>query len=454
MDLTAWLALGIFVAAIVTVIGGWIDRALTALLGVALMVWVGVVTEDEAFLLVDWNVMAILISIWIIAGYFGKSGVPEWLAIQALRLSGGHGGLLVMILSLLSGLVSMVVDNVVVILMFAPVALPLVRHLGLPLTPVILMIGFSANFMGSAMLLGDLPPQMLHSVSGAEFVDFIWHQGLPSSFPILLVTFLATLGGMYLYGFRTYGVRTPQAAASVSGNPRPVGAGTAANALDASARIPHLRFALTVVGMFVLTIVAMALRELFGVKLGFIAMSGAVLTVLVVEVLFRGRERPEFEAILAELDWRAILFYIGLFALVGAVEKTGVLERLAHVLIPMFVANLALGATLLYWVTVPIVGIVEHDAYILTFLYTIRDLGQQGVDPWPLWWMLLWAGTLGSNLTVAGAPALYVALNICEREEKMTISVGTFLRWSVPFVVLSTIICYAIGMAIWVLPRA
>lgn len=454
MELKAWLALGIFTAAVVTIIGGWIDRALTALLGVALMVWVGVVTEEEAFLLVDWNVMAILISIWIIAGYFGKSGVPEWLAIQALRLSRGHGGLLVLILSLLSGLVSMVVDNVVVILMFAPVALPLVRHLGLPLTPVILMIGFSANFMGSAMLLGDLPPQMLHSVSGAEFVDFLWQQGLPSSFPILLVTFVATLGGMYLYGFRTYGVRTPQAAAAVPGGPRAVGAGTAANALDTAARIPDLRFALTVVGMFTLTIVAMALREVFGVKLGFIAMSGALLTVLVVEVLYRGRQRPEFEAILAELDWRAILFYIGLFALVGAVEKTGVLERLAHVLIPMFVANLALGASLLYWVTVPIVGIVEHDAYILTFLYTVRDLGQQGVDPWPLWWMLLWAGTLGSNLTVAGAPALYVALNICEREERVRIPVGTFLRWSVPFVVLSTVVCYVIGMAVWVLPRA
>jgi len=59
----------------------------------------------------------------------------------------------------------MVVDNVVVILMFAPVAIPIARHLGLPLAPLVLMIGFSANFMGSAMLLGDLPPQMMHSVS-------------------------------------------------------------------------------------------------------------------------------------------------------------------------------------------------------------------------------------------------------------------------------------------------
>ena len=75
-------------------------------------------------------------SIWTIAGYFGKSGVPEWLSVQALKLSRGHPGLLVVILSMLAGFVSMVVDNVVVILMFAPVAIPIVRHLGMPMTPV------------------------------------------------------------------------------------------------------------------------------------------------------------------------------------------------------------------------------------------------------------------------------------------------------------------------------
>jgi Na+/H+ antiporter NhaD/arsenite permease-like protein len=437
MEPTSWLALAIFFAAIIVIIGGWIDRALTALLGVALMVWAGVVTEQEAFLLVDWNVMAILISIWIIAGYFGKSGVPEWLAVQALRLSRGHGGLLVMILSALSGFVSMVVDNVVVILMFAPVALPLVRHLGLPLTPVILMIGFSANFMGTAMLLGDLPPQMLHSVSGAEFLDFIWQQGRPSSFPILTATFFLTLAGMYLYGFRGAGRRPA--------------AGGGAMGIDGTIR--DRRFALIVVGMFVVTILGMALREALGVRLGFIALSGAVATILIIELVYRGHDKPEFEGVLAELDWRAILFYIGLFALVGSVEKTGLLERLAHALTPIFRESPILGATLLYWVTAPIVGIVEHDAYILTFLYTIRDLGQQGLDPWPLWWMLLWAGTLGSNLTVAGAPALYVALNICEREEKAKIPVATFLRWSVPFVVISCAICYVFGMLVWVLPN-
>jgi Na+/H+ antiporter NhaD/arsenite permease-like protein len=451
VDLTAWLALGIFLVTIVVVIVGVIDRSVAALLGVAVMVWIGVMSETDAFLLVDWNVMAILVSIWIIAGYFGKSGVPEWLSVQALRLSRGHAGLLVMILATLAGLISMLVDNVVVVLMLAPVAIPLARHLGLPVTPLILMIGFAANFMGTAMLLGDLPPQMLHSVSGAEFGDFIWQFGRPSSFPILLVTFVITLAGLYAYGFRPGGRGAPRPVLAPPGGGR-AAAGGAGEAFAERGVIPDPVFAALVVGGFVLTIVAMAMREHLGVKLGFIALTGALGLMLVLELLGHRLRKPEFETILGELDWRAILFYIALFALVGGLEKAHILEKLAAALTPLFTQNLALGATLLYWITVPIVGIVEHDAYILTFLYTVRDLGQKGVDPWPLWWMLLWSGTLGSNLTVAGAPTLYVALNICEREEQRKVPLGEFLAWSVPFTVISGAVCYVLGMLIWVLP--
>jgi len=448
MEFTAWLTLGIFVATILVIITGIIDRSVAALLGVVFMVSVGVMSEVDAFLYVDWNVMAILVSIWVIAGYFGKTGVPEWLSVQALRLSRGHSGLLVMILSMLAGLLSVVVDNVVVILMLAPVALPVIRHLRLPLTPVILMIGFSANFMGTALLLGDLPPQMLHSVSGAEFLDFIWQDGRPSSFPILMVTFVLTLGAMYLYGFR----RTPQEAHGVSA-PGPVASGaTGANPFDA--RIPDRLFAFIVLAGFGATIVAMAFRQVLGVKLGFIAMSGALLLILILEIFGHRLKKPTFEEILQELDWRAVFFYVALFSLVGGLEKTGILEKLASAMTPLFLQNLPLGASVLYWVTVPIVGVVEHDAYILTFLYTIRDLSQQGVEPWPLWWMLVWSGTLGSNLTVAGAPALYVALNLCEREEKRKIPLREFLSWSVPFTIAASLICYLLGMLIWVFPYA
>jgi Na+/H+ antiporter NhaD/arsenite permease-like protein len=435
MDALPWFALVVFAISIVVVIANVVDSTVAALLGVIVMIWFGVMTEVDAFQLVDWNVMAILVSIWVIAGYFGKTGVPSWLSVQALLLSGGRPGLLVMILSVLAGVISMFVDNVVVILMMAPVALPLARALKLPVTPVILMIGFAANFMGTALLLGDLPPQMLHSVSGAEFFDFIWQHGRPSSFPILMVTFAITLAAMYAYGFRSHRKQTLDL-----------------EALGIETHIPNKLFATVVIAWFLLTVVGMAFRQALGVKLGFIALTGAVSLVLVLELLGERVKAPSFEHMLSELDWRAIFFYIALFALVGALEKMHILDQLAIALRPLFLENLALGATLLYWATVPIVGIVEHDAYILTFLYTIKELQADGVEAWPLWWMLVWSGTLGSNLTVAGAPALFAALNICEREEKRKVSLREFLSWSVPFTLVSAAVCYVLGMLIWVLP--
>ncbi|MBK7332024.1 MAG: permease [Betaproteobacteria bacterium] len=437
MEPLAWIAIAIFAVSILAVITNVVDATIAALIGVLAMVWIGVMTETDAFGLVDWNVMAILVSVWLIASYFGKSGVPSWLSVQALKISGGRPGLLVIILSVLAGTISMFVDNVVVILMMAPVALPLARALKLQVTPLVLMIGFSANFMGSAMLLGDLPPQMLHSVAGAEFMDFFWQHGRPSSFPILVVTFAITLAAMYAYGFRGH----KRVAIDVE-------------KLGIETKIPNPLFATVVVGWFLATVLAMAFREVLGVKLGFIAMTGAITLVLALEILGKRVNAPDFEEILGELDWRAIFFYIALFALVGGLEKMHVLNLLSDALKPLFAQSYVLGATLLYWATVPIVGIVEHDAYILTFLYTIRDLEAEGIAPWPLYWMLLWSGTLGSNLTVAGAPALFAALNICQREEDRKVSLREFLSWSVPFTLVSAGVCYVIGMLVWVLPYA
>jgi Na+/H+ antiporter NhaD/arsenite permease-like protein len=435
MEMMQWITLIVFGLTILVVITNVIDSTLAGLLGVAVMCWIGIMTETEAFNYVDWNVMAILVGIWIIAGYFGKSGVPSWLSVQALKFSGGRPGVLVVILTLLAGIISMFVDNVVTILMMAPVALPLARAVRLPPVPVILMIGFGANFMGTALLIGDLPPQMLHSVAGAEFWDFIWQFGRPSSFPILMVTFVITLLAMWFYGFRGHRRVTDMAA------------------LGVEARIPNPLFATIVVVWFVGTVIAMSMREQIGVQLGFIALSGALSLVLVLALLGdRVKEAQSFEESLQELDWRAIFFYIALFALVGGLEKSHILDMLANAIRPVFVENYALGATLLYWVTVPIVGLVEHDAYILTFLHTIKDMAQGGIEPWPLWWMLLWSGTLGSNLTVAGAPALYVALSLGEKEEGRKVSLREFLSWSIPFTIVCSLVCYVLGMLVWVLP--
>lgn len=443
MEFTQIAATVVFLASIILVITGWIDSVIAALLGILAMIYMGIMTDADAFKIVDWNVIAILLSIWIISGYFGRSGVPDFLAAVILKMSKGNVAVFVTFIGMLAGFVSMLIDNVVVVLMFAPVVFHACRRFKFQAFAPVLFLGLCANFMGTAMLLGDLPPQMLHSVSGIEFSGFIWYLGRPSSFFILLISYAFTCAFFFWVFSRKYtGIRMDVTVLAEE------------KALD---HITDKPFAVITCGVFVLTIVAMAFRPVFGFHLGFIAMWGAICLILIFEI-FKNRfslEIPNVEQVFAELDWRAIFFYISLFALVGGLEHAGVIKVVSDSITPLIRQSLTGGASLLYWVTAPIVGIVEHDAYILTMLYVIRDLGkEQIVSPWPLYWMLLWAGTLGSNLTVAGAPALFVAKNLGEKEDQRKVPLKEFFGITVPYVIISLIFCYIPAMIVWVLPFA
>ena len=121
------IALSIFVATVFMVVVRWIDSVVAAMVGVVLMVMLGVMTEEQAFGFVDWNVIAILVSIWLLAGYFGKTGIPEYLGEMTLSLSKGNVPLFVTLIGGLSGFISMFIDNVVVVLMLAPVVFHIAR---------------------------------------------------------------------------------------------------------------------------------------------------------------------------------------------------------------------------------------------------------------------------------------------------------------------------------------
>lgn len=442
MDPVQIIASSIFLGSIFLVIVGWIDSVVSAVIGVILMVAFGVMSDVEAFQNVDWNVIFILMSIWLISGYFGRSGVPEFLSSLVLKLSKGNVALFVTFVGVIAGFVSMLIDNVVVVLMFAPVIFHACRRFRFESFKPVLFVGLCANFMGTALLLGDLPPQLLHSVTGIEFGGFIWFMGRPSSFFILLISYVVTCAFFYFKFSKEYkGLKMDVDSASE-------------NPLD---HIKDKPFAIVSCGVFVLTILGMALRPVLGYHLGFIALMGAVLIVLIFE-LFRKKfqtEIPEVDKVLSELDWRAIAFYVSLFSLVGGLEHAGVIRTIADLLIPFIKDSLIVGSTILYWVTAPIVGIVEHDAYILTMLYVIRDLSKlTEINPWPLYWMLLWAGTLGSNLTIAGAPALFVAKCCAEKEDQRNVGLREFFGMSLPYVVISLIACYLPALLIWVLPFA
>ena len=207
--------------------------------------------------------------------------------------------------------------------------------------------------------------------------------------------------------------------------------------------------------VFLVTIIAMAFRQDIGLHLGFIAVSGMAVLILIMEIFRQKLDCPSFEDIIDETDMRTLFFYVTLFALVGGINHVGVIKIIATAMTASIQSNLVLSTSIVYWLTAPIVGIVEHDAYILALLHLIKDFsGSAGVNPWPLWWAVLWAGTLGSNLTVAGAPALFVAQNICEKEDSCTVGLNQFFSYTVPFVIVTLVICYILMLIFWVIPFA
>jgi len=428
------IALLLFLATIAFVIISHHEKSLIALLGVIVMIILSPsYTFVDAFRSVDWNVIVILLGMWMISGYLSKSGFPEYVVYLLSKRFRSYGPLVISI-ALLAGFITMFVDNVLVILLLgglaAQIAMASKRD---PLLPV-MIIGLSANYMGTVLLLGDLPPQMLHSIAGAEFLDFIWFRGAPSSLPLLAISFIATLAIFY-----PLWLRSPRDRGHSIG-------GTMMRPPD----IERISGWVSIAGFAIFMGLA-SIRPMLGVELGAIAISVAIMIATILETArLLGKQRiPAFEEILRDLEWRVILFYIALFMLVGGLKAGGVIHEVSKMISGYIGEELLLSYSMVYWLVAILSSVVEHDAIVLFMIKTLQELGTaSGADPWPHYWATVWAGTLGSNATIAGAPALYLALVIAEKNRGKKASWREWMRITAPFTITSLAILYIISLPI------
>ncbi|MCE4603066.1 MAG: permease [Desulfurococcales archaeon] len=421
----------IFLASIAAIVARIVDETVAALAGLVAMVLLTAYTPEDAFNYVDWNVIAILLGMWIIAGYMIEGGFTN----ATLRLVAKYATTyrrFLLLMAIFSGFISMFIDNVLVILLVGSITIEAARRVGANPILAILLIGFSANFMGTALLMGDLPPQLLHSVAGAEFIDFIWSYGRPSSFPLLTITFIITLAAYYMIFIR----REPN---------KPLDGVEARGEAKWHPLLLHVSLA-----FFTLTVIGMALRPLLGLPLGFITLAGASMLALVVELWRRaGGRLPSFEEALGHVEWRALLFYATLFSLVGGLEELGVLEEVASSVVGYISEPGLASYTVMYWIVGLLSLFVEHDALLLTFLYITRDAAElAGINPWNIYWGMAWSATLASNATTAAAPALYVAVAIAE-DKGYRIRPTTFLKYSLTFASISLVVHYLVTIPFW-----
>ncbi|MGC9009836.1 MAG: SLC13 family permease [Sulfolobales archaeon] len=431
------LSITIFILTVSLIVSRKLEESHAGLIGASLILILGVMDLYEAFgHYVDWNIISILLGMWMLSFFLTDSGAVEFIVHRISRSIKSVFGI-VFVMNFLAGIVTMFVDNVLVVLLFVPLILKLAKEFGFDPVRSGIMVALSANFMGTALLLGDLPPQLLHVVFGAEFPDFIWMMNRPSSFIVLSLTFIPTLIIVSKILLRETGKTLPRERFME----------------ESISRVDKIYVIIALIS-FLTVIALMSLRKTISDLVGYNIRLGVfpLLVASVTAVILVSLRKTSFEKVVDEgIDLNAILFYITLFILVGSLEKTGVLDIIAGALAPA-TATISLGYTLIYWVSAAISSVVEHDAYILVMLKTLKLLYDNGSlhNPWPFNWALLWAGTLGSNFTAAGAPALYVAFRLIEKDLGRKILPKEIYRVTVLYTLVSLGICYLISYMIWV----
>ena len=171
--MNAVIAGAVFLVIYALIVTEKIHRTLAALLGASLMILLRVVDQREAFAFVDFNVIFLLAGMMIIANITAKTGVFQWIAVEAVRRAGGRPYALLVLTSLVTALVSAFLDNVTTVVLLTPVVFFIAQRLGISPVPFLISQVLASNIGGTATLIGDPPNIIIGSQMGKDFNDFL-----------------------------------------------------------------------------------------------------------------------------------------------------------------------------------------------------------------------------------------------------------------------------------------
>jgi Na+/H+ antiporter NhaD/arsenite permease-like protein len=402
-----WLAVGVFVVAYGLIASDKVNRVAIALAGGAVLLAVGVLGPADAFFSqetgIDWNVIFLLFGMMVIVGVLRQTGVFEFVAIWAAKRARGQPFRVMTLLCLMTAVASAGLDNVTTVLLVAPVTLLVCERIGVRPVPFLIAEALASNIGGTATLVGDPPNLIVASRSGLTFNDFLINLG-----PIVVVMLIAFVG-LSRFLFRRDFTADPDQVAEVM-------------ELDEREAIRDPQLLVRSLVVLALVLVAFSLHTVLHLEPSVVALLGAGLLV------FISRLTPQ--TYLEDIEWETLLFFAGLFLLVGALVKTGAINYLASALSYATGDSMPRAMMLLLWGSALLSAVVDNIPYVATMAPVVDQLvsdgpfaGQNG-----LWWALLLGADLGGNATAIGASANVVVTGVAKRSGHL-ISFGEFTRY-------------------------
>ncbi|MCP8616985.1 ArsB/NhaD family transporter [Salirhabdus salicampi] len=413
----AVLSITIFIVSYMLIILEKVDRALIALAGGILMLCTGIFSWNDAFYtFIDWHTIALLFSMMVLVSITQKTGFFEYIALLLAQRIKGEPVKLLILVSCLTAIGSALLANVTTVLLFVPVIMHLTRILSLPNFPYLVAIIFSSNIGGTATLIGDPPNIMIgQAVEHFTFVSFLVHLG-----PVVFIIFLFMIMFL-LFFFRS----------SLKADPLNHEKIKQLNPNDYLKKSPLLYKSLSIL---LLTIIGFLLQPLLHVDLTTIAVCGALLLLLVTD------QDTDAEVVFREVEWLTLFFFIGLFILVGGLQKSGVIDEIAKGIIWITEGDLPKTAIMILWISGIFSGIVDNIPFVaatIPVIYEFQEYGMLNLDP--LWWSLALGACLGGNGTLLGASGNVVVAGIAASKGE-PISFMKYMKYGFPIVIFSLVI--------------
>ena len=444
LELSQILALAIFIAMFIAIVVGKVHRFIPALIGAALTItvvflivlkspqavssvlnlgqlvelkfWVPGQQHIESYG-VNWQTIIFIGGMMVMVESMGEVGFFRWLCFSVAKLVNYKVVPILITFMLLSGFLSMFIDSITVLLFLTTVVIELARMLKFDPIPMIIAMIFAANTGGSATMSGDPPNIIIGTALGYTFTDFAANTG-----PIAWAGMLVALGFFY-FSFRK-SLTSSQAESDTSPNQYPEPREAITN---------PLLFKINA-AIFVLVVALIVTHAESGLSVALIGLIAAFLTLLVAL-----KKAPH---ILGRVDWRTLLFFIGLFVCVGGLEETGLLKMLAEYIGDVSGGSILLVIPIILWVSAFASAIVDNIPFAATMVPVIRDLSRTAGFSLPtLAWTLALGADIGGNATPIGASANVVGTAIAEREG-YPIGWGRFLKYALPATIIVLALCW------------
>ncbi|OIP90734.1 MAG: hypothetical protein AUK24_03960 [Syntrophaceae bacterium CG2_30_49_12] len=424
-----WIATSIFILAYALIVAEKIHKTIIAVFGAALMIVIGIVTQEDAFhsmeLGVDWNVIFLLVSMMTIINIMKPSGIFEYIAIKSAKLGKGEPFRIMAIFSVVTAVLSALLDNVTTVLLIAPVTLLICQALELDVIPFLITEVLASNIGGTATLIGDPPNIMIASKAQLDFMAFIYHLT-----PVIVITMIVYIITLKLVFGKRLTVREDLRQRVM--------------AMDENEAIQDPVLLKKSLVVLALTMAGFVFHGMLHLEPATIALAGAGLLLLV-----SGIKDPHH--ILAEAEWATLFFFIGLFIIIGGVIKVGLIKWMSIQVLQITQGNMFATSMVVMWFSAFASAIVDNIPYVATMNPLITDMAKQlwpnlsGVellhhtDLMPVWWSLALGSCLGGNGTVIGASANVIVVGIAERSGN-PISFKKFMLYGMPFMIQTVII--------------